>query len=135
MAFRFFREYGLAWTHDDLLVFLGILRSTVPEHLLSDADVRKLLEDQRSKICPECETPLYSYGISFDAGIGSYALFSCGKCNELQRVQTKLISKTKGVDVICNKCGANTHFPASVWCKKCGEGFPKDWKSKLSRKS
>jgi len=69
----------------------------------------------------------------FDEGFETRVLFSCGKCNEPQKLVRKHISKTKGIDVLCS-CGAITHVPPSVWCKTCGEGFPEDWESKLSRK-
>ena len=133
MAFNFFRETGLTWNQEGFLAFLGNVREKVPSHILSETDVGRLLEDERRQICPECNTPLYSFGISFDLGIGYYALFSCGRCGDLQKLQTALISKEKGVDVLC-RCGAVTHVPPTVWCRTCGKGFPEDWKSKLSLK-
>jgi ankyrin repeat protein len=133
MAFELFRKHGLTWNQDGFLAFLESVRSRVPAELLSEGDIRRVLEDQRRKICPECQTPLYSFGISWEAGIGSYALFSCGKCGQVQKLKTQLINKARGIDVLCS-CGAVTHVPPSVWCNKCGVGFPEDWQSKLSRK-
>lgn len=135
MAFRSLRENEFAWNDDLFVAFLNRVRSTVPAHLLSDVDVRGLVEDMRRRYCPRCHTRRYIPGDTEYAlhGTELCALFSCGKCDEPQKLLASSISKTKGVDVLCS-CGAITHVPPAVWCKTCGEGLSPDWQSYLLRK-